>query len=85
MTERSQSRAGLPRPALDAQILATWQALRTNPDLDARHAMEVIDRLLDQRCDPAEHGGHPAVRTRSEEPPGGVLAEIVATLATGTA
>jgi hypothetical protein len=26
-----------------------WRALRTNPSLDARWAMQVIDRLLDQR------------------------------------
>ncbi len=26
-----------------------WRALRANPSLDARWAMQVIDRLLDQR------------------------------------
>ena len=34
---------------IDDQILAMWRALRTNPSLDARWAMQVIDRLLDQR------------------------------------
>ena len=40
-----------PRRAadIDDQILAMWRALRTNPSLDARWAMQVIDRLLDQR------------------------------------
>ena len=46
--------AGAPGPAgeacdIDDQILAMWRALRTNPSLDARWAMQVIDRLLDQR------------------------------------
>jgi hypothetical protein len=50
----SPAPAPCPAPARDAvsvdeQILATWQALRANPDLDARHALQVIDRLLDQR------------------------------------
>jgi hypothetical protein len=34
---------------IDDQIVAMWRALRTNPSLDARWAMQVIDRLLDQR------------------------------------
>jgi hypothetical protein len=34
---------------IDEQILAIWCALRVNPSLDARWAMEVIDRLLDER------------------------------------
>ena len=42
----SGRRAGLD---IDDQILAMWRALRTNPSLDARWAMQVIDRLLDQR------------------------------------
>jgi hypothetical protein len=45
--------AGAPAPGpacdIDDQILAMWRALRTNPSLDARWAMQVIDRLLDQR------------------------------------
>jgi hypothetical protein len=46
-----------PEPSADAQIMAIWQALRTNPDLDARHALQAIDQLLDQRITP---GGAPA-------------------------
>ena len=38
-----------PARDIDDQILAMWRALRTNPSLDARWAMQVIDRLLDQR------------------------------------
>ena len=34
---------------IDDQILSMWRALRVNPSLDARWAMQVIDRLLDQR------------------------------------
>jgi len=29
--------------------MAIWRALRVNPSLDARWAMQVIDRLLDER------------------------------------
>jgi hypothetical protein len=39
---------------VDQQILAMWQALRTNPSLDARWAMQVIDRLLDERPRPGQ-------------------------------
>ena len=38
------------QPFIDAQILATWQALLVNPDLDPRHALHVIDQLLDRRA-----------------------------------
>ncbi len=38
-----------PASDIDEQILVMWQALRANPSLDARWAMQVIDRLLDQR------------------------------------
>ena len=38
-----------PTSDIDEQILAMWRALRANPSLDARWAMQVIDRLLDQR------------------------------------
>jgi hypothetical protein len=37
---------------IDEQILAIWRALRVNPSLDARWAMQVIDRLLDERRRP---------------------------------
>ena len=39
---------------IDGQILVMWRALRSNPSLDARWAMQVIDRLLDQRSRPAQ-------------------------------
>jgi len=35
-----------PASCIDEQILAIWRALRVNPSLDARWAMQVIDRLL---------------------------------------
>jgi hypothetical protein len=43
-----------PACDIDGQILAMWRALRSNPSLDARWAMQVIDRLLDQRPRPAQ-------------------------------
>ena len=43
-----------PTSDIDDQILAMWRALRTNPSLDARWAMQVIDRLLDERSCPAQ-------------------------------
>jgi hypothetical protein len=45
---------------IDDQILAMWRALRTNPSLDARWAMQVIDRLLDQRPRPRPGTAGPA-------------------------
>ena len=45
-----------PASGIDNQILAMWRALRTNPSLDARWAMQVIDRLLDERSGPAQDG-----------------------------
>jgi hypothetical protein len=39
---------------IDREILTMWRALRSNPSLDARWAMQVIDRLLDQRPRPAQ-------------------------------
>jgi len=41
-----------PASDIDEQILVMWRALRANPSLDARWAMQVIDRLLDQRPRP---------------------------------
>jgi hypothetical protein len=41
--------ASEPASEIDEQILVMWRALRANPSLDARWAMQVIDRLLDQR------------------------------------
>ena len=43
-----------PACDIDDQILAMWRALRTNASLDARWAMQVIDRLLHQRPRPAQ-------------------------------
>jgi hypothetical protein len=43
-----------PACDIDGQILVMWRALRSNPSLDARWAMQVIDRLLDQRSRPAQ-------------------------------
>ena len=45
----AEGAAGGPASGIDGQILAMWRALRSNPSLDARWAMQVIDRLLDQR------------------------------------
>jgi hypothetical protein len=39
---------------IDEQILAIWRALRVNPSLDAHWAMQVIDRLLDERPRPGQ-------------------------------
>jgi len=48
--------AGVPAPGsaarIDQQILALWRGLRSNPSLDARWAMQAIDRLLDERPRP---------------------------------
>jgi len=43
-----------PACDIDDRILGVWRALRANPSLDARWAMRVIDRLLDQRPRPAQ-------------------------------
>jgi hypothetical protein len=49
-TAREADTAGRgPASDIDEQILVIWRALRANPSLDARWAMQVIDRLLDQR------------------------------------
>jgi hypothetical protein len=54
-----------PVSDIDNQILVMWRALRGNPSLDARWAMQVIDRLLDQRLRPAQlpPPGPPAARS----------------------
>jgi hypothetical protein len=45
-----------PSPAdIDKQVVATWRALHTNPDLDDRCAMQAIDQLLDLRSQPTEN------------------------------
>jgi hypothetical protein len=43
-----------PVSRIDDQILAIWRALLVNPSLDARWAMQVIDRLLDERPRPGQ-------------------------------
>jgi hypothetical protein len=59
-----------PASGIDHQILAMWRALRTNPSLDARWAMQVIDRLLDERPRPGQvaPSGPPAATARSLDP-----------------
>jgi hypothetical protein len=59
-----------PTSDVDDQILAMWRALQTNPSLDARWAMQVIDRLLDQRPRPAQipSPGPSAATSRSLDP-----------------
>ena len=78
-----------PTADTDDQILAMWRALRANPSLDARWAMAVIDRLLDQRPRPAQvpPPGPPAAASRSLDPGSpaqqAILASVVRALLTG--
>lgn len=70
------------RPGTDEQILATWQALRANPDLDARHAMQAIDRLLDERSrsardNPPEPTGPPRTLEPGSPAQRAVLASVL--------
>jgi hypothetical protein len=53
-THETEVPARGPACDIDDQILVMWRALRSNPSLDARWAMQVIDRLLDQRPRPAQ-------------------------------
>jgi hypothetical protein len=75
-----------PASDIDDQILAMWRALRTNPSLDARWAMQVIDRLLDQRPGAAQVPplGPPTPASRGPEPGSpaqqAILASIVRAL-----
>jgi hypothetical protein len=78
-----------PARDIDEQILAMWRALRVNPSLDARWAMQVIDRLLDQRPRPAQvpPSGPMAAATSPGLVPGSpaqqaVLASVVRALLT---
>jgi len=59
-----------PACDVDQQILAMWKALRANPSLDARWALQVIDRLLDERPRPGQvaPSGPPAATARSLDP-----------------
>ena len=67
---------------IDDQILAMWRALRVNPSLDARWAMQVIDRLLDQRPRPAQvpPPGPPAAAPGGLEPGSPAQQAIVASI-----
>jgi|HubBroStandDraft_6_1064221.scaffolds.fasta_scaffold1038349_2 hypothetical protein len=91
MSEPCQPGAGppalAPPPAgsLDAQVMATWQALLLNPDLDPRHALHAIDRLLDQRTRHAANPTAPARPLNRALPAGSaaqhaILAEVLAML-----
>jgi hypothetical protein len=66
---------------VDDQILAIWRALRTNPGLDARWAMQAIDRLLDQRLGQAPAPGPPAAVLRGPAPGSPVQQAIVSAIA----
>jgi hypothetical protein len=78
-----QAQAGrTPRPGIDEQILATWRALRANPDLDARHAMQAIDQLLDKRTrlagdNPPEPTGPPTTLEPGSPAQHAVLASVL--------
>jgi hypothetical protein len=78
-----------PAFEIDEQIMVMWRALRSNPSLDARWAMQVIDRLLDQRLRPAQvpPPGPLAAASRSLEPGSpaqqAILASIVRELLAG--
>ena len=77
-----------PAGDIDGQILTMWRALRSNPSLDARWAMQVIDRLLDQRPRPAQvpAPGPPAAASRGLDPGSpaqqAILASVVRALLT---
>jgi hypothetical protein len=65
--------------------MATWQALLLNPDLDPRHALHAIDRLLDQRTRHAANPTAPARPLNRALPAGSaaqhaILAEVLAML-----
>jgi hypothetical protein len=91
VSQPCQPGAGRTAPAsplagsLDAQILATWHALLANPDLDPRHALHVIDQLLDRRARQAANSPPPAPALNHTLPTGSpaqcaVLAEVLALL-----
>ena len=77
-----------PAGSIDAQILATWRALLTNPDLDPSHALRAIDRLLDQRAGAAASQPAPAPPLYRPLPAGSpaqraVIAQVLAVLLDG--
>src|SRR5271154_5770278 len=70
--DHAEGAARGPACGIDEQILVMWRALRSNPSLDARWAMQGIDRLLGQRAGPAQlpPPGPPAVTSRASVSPG---------------
>ena len=83
---------------IDDQILAIWHALLVNPSLDAHWAMQVIDRLLDERprpghaLPPVVPRGPQAVTPLAVAPPGlvpgspgqqAILASVIRALLAG--
>jgi hypothetical protein len=90
MDHAHEAEAAARGPAcdIDGQILAMWRALRSNPSLDARWAMQVIDRLLDQRSRPAQlpPPGPSAATSRGLDPGSpaqqAILASVVRALLT---
>jgi len=77
-----------PAGSVDAQILATWRALLSNPDIDAAHALYAIDQLLDQRAisvtgrtAPASHLNRPF--PAGTPAPHSVVAEVLVILLAG--
>jgi hypothetical protein len=91
MEHAHEAAGAAPGPAcdIDEQILVMWRALRANPSLDARWAMQVIDRLLDQRLRPAQlpPPGPPAAPSWGLDPGSpaqqAILASVVRTLLAG--
>jgi hypothetical protein len=71
-----------PASDIDEQILVMWRALRANPSLDARWAMQVIDRLLDQRPRLVQvpPPGPPVTTSRSLDPGSPVQQAILASV-----
>jgi hypothetical protein len=72
---------------IDQQIMAMWKALRTNPSLDARWAMQVIDRLLDKRSGQMTLSGPPGTAARNPGPAlpaqQAILASVMRAVLTG--
>ena len=91
MDHAHETRAAVGGPACDVdhQILTMWKALRSNPSLDARWAMQVIDRLLDERLRPGQvaPSGPPAATAWSLDPGSPaqqvILASVLRELLTG--
>ena len=84
MDHAHEAGAGACGPAcdVDQQILAMWKALRANPSLDARWALQVIDRLLDERPRPGQvtPPGPPAATARGLDPGSAAQQAILASV-----